>query len=137
MAVKNRPTIGTVPCEHCDGTRSVHMYESGRHKGKLFTRCPSCTETKHKMMWKGSNAEQALLRSKATFKPGFESLAGEPVIESDPKPQKAQGVAPVEEPQNHKDDPKTTPKPEPRSGKGGLVIAGFVGIILIIAGVAA
>ncbi len=130
MSVKNNPPVGTVHCEHCDGTRSVHMYESGRHKGKLYTRCPSCTETKHKMSWTGSNAGQALLRSKTTFKPGFESLAGEPVIEPDPKPQSVQGVEPQA-------DPKLTPKPQPRSGRGRVVFAGIVGVILIIAGVAA
>lgn len=143
MAVKNRPTIGTVHCWVCDGTRSVHMYEKGSSKGKLYSRCPSCPESKDKFISRLSVAEQTLLRSKTTFKPEFTHLAAvqeqvpapkpEPVTR---EPQENQEVRANLEPENR---PASDPLPDPtptRKG-GGLWVAGFVGIILITIGAVA
>ena len=137
MAVKNRPVIGTVHCEHCDGTRSVHMYESRRHQGKLYTRCPSCPEgSGHRFISKTSRAEQSLLRTKATFKPGFEHLAEEPEPVKTPEPREPSAVADKNEPQKPQtDDPKPQTTPT-RKGKGGALVVGVVSVLLIIAGVA-
>ena len=136
MAVKNNPAIGTVHCEHCDGTRSVHMYESGRHKGKLYTRCPSCEDKAHKFISKTSFAEQRFLRSKATFKPEFADQALTLPQEETPTPKAESKVQPESEPQTPQTvDPKPQNTQNTQTRKGaGVVVAGVVGIALIVAG---
>lgn len=134
MAVKNNPPVGTVHCEHCDGTRSVHMYESGRHQGKLYSRCPSCEQgSGNRFISKTSRAEQTLLRTKTTFKPGFKHLAVEPeplkthepleppAVEEDNEPQK---------PQTSDAKPQNTPT---RKGAGAVVV-GLLGILTLAIG---
>lgn len=131
MAVKNRPTIGTVHCEHCGGTRSVHQYEGGRHGGKLYTRCPSCEVAANKFISKTSKAEQAFLRSKMTLKPEYAELL---TPNENPKTQDEQRG--TEENHDPKPTPKTDTTPTPK-GKGSALVFGVFSVLLITIGVIA
>ena len=132
MAKIDREAIGTMPCSHCGGVRSIHETGKGTRKGMLYTRCPTCTERKHKCIQKVDSVYQAEIRANATWREGFERY-GEPL----------EPVAPVGEPQEPQKkpkvaanaDPETDPKPTPnRSGLGALM-AGAAGLSLILFGV--
>lgn len=134
MAKVDREPIGTMPCEHCGGVRSIHETGKGPRKGLLYTRCPSCTETKTKCIQKVDSAYQAEIRSKATWREGFERY-GEPlqppaVVNENPEtPVNTKGT---EEPETPK--PKTeTPKARPNRS-GLTLVAALAGTFLIIVG---
>lgn len=134
MAKRNNPPVGTMQCVHCEGTRSVHMYESGRNAGKFYTRCPSCPETSHKFISRLGVAEQALVRQKTTFKPGFEQLAETVTPTLTPEPLESSRVEEKSEPQKPQtDDPKPQAPPTPK-GKGGLMVMAVVGLFITAIG---
>ena len=134
MAKVEREVIGTMPCEHCGGVRTVHETGKGARKGYLYTRCPSCPETKHKCIQKLDSAYQAEIKSKATWREGFERY-GEPLTPPEPKPENP------ETPEKIKGSEPLPPPETPKAGAGskpnrsGLpIVAALTGFLLLIAG---
>lgn len=134
MAKVNRETIGTMPCEHCGGVRTIHETAKGAREGLLYTRCPSCPERHHKCIQKVGVAYQAEIKSKATWREGFEQY-GAPVEPTPLKPETpetpgaAKGVGDLDTPATPEQPQKPKPK---RSGAG--VIVGLAGFLLIAIG---
>lgn len=134
MAKVNRETIGTMPCEYCGGVRTIHETAKGARKGLLYTRCPSCPERPHKCIQKVGVAYQAEIKSKATWREGFEQY-GAPVEPTQPKPETpatpetAKGASDLDDPAT----PAEPQTPKPKRGGAGVVV-GLAGFLLIAIG---
>ncbi len=128
MAKVNNPRVGTMECPHCDQKRSVHVTSKGAYKGYLYSRCPSCPVKK--VDQSRDDVSQTLMRQNTAFDAGFESLATEK-----PEPKKKE---PTETPLNSRGSEVLDPeKPQTtKPNRSGLaLVAGAVGLTLIILGV--
>lgn len=96
MPVENRPVVGTLHCDECGETASLHQTARGKRR-LLYRRCGcGCDQ-------RTGEAIQKHWRQNMTPRPGFEHLA-----EPKPEPEQPNKTAPVLESVEPKQEPDRT-----------------------------
>jgi len=123
MPVENRPVVGTLNCDECGETASLHQTARGKRR-LLYRRCGcGCDQ-------RTGEAIQKHWRQNMTPRPGFEHLA-----EPKPEPEQPNKTAPVlesvepkPEPKQPTQQPKQEPKPEPE--KGSMAVPFWASVLI-------
>ncbi|WP_297531084.1 hypothetical protein [Thalassolituus sp.] len=129
MPRTNNPVVGTVTCEDCGETATLHETKKGRHKTYLYKRCHSeqcggsCDQST-------SPVRQKRWRREIIPREGYEHLKepGEPSNDAVPEPIGEPSPEPEKNQEQEPNEPKATGAP--------WIIAGIVGAVVFVAKIA-